>query len=148
MKVTVSTTVNAPIDKVFGVFSDVTKIEERIDGIQKVEMLSDVTSGKGVKWRETRVMFGKEATEEMEITSYEKNKQYVVEADSHGTHYTSLIDFTEQDGQTTVTQVFEGKPYKLSSRLFALLGFLFKAASKKALQKDFDNLKTYIESSN
>ena len=38
--------------------------------VVKIEMLSDTTSGVGTRFLETRLMRGKEATTELEVTEY------------------------------------------------------------------------------
>ena len=147
MKVTVSIDINAPKEKVFEYFSDVQNLEKHIKGIKKVEILSDTTSGEGVKWRETRVMFGKEATEEMWITNFNPSTSYSVEAASHGMQYHTTYTFTENNGVTHVEMVFAGKPVSLGAKLSApLFNLVFKGSTKKALRKDMQELKTLIES--
>ena len=69
MEIRLSKHIAAPVDVTFDVFSDIPNLEEHIAGIVKVEVLSDVTQGVGTHWRETRVIFGREATEEMEIST-------------------------------------------------------------------------------
>ena len=54
------------------------------------------------KWRETRTMFGQEATEEMWITEHEKDASYVAEAESRGNHYRSEYRFTTEGEGTRV----------------------------------------------
>ena len=145
MDVRVSKHIAAPIDVVFNVFSDITKIEDRIDGITKVEILSDVTSGVGTRWRETRVMFGREATEEMEISTLTPNQSYEVVASSHGMDYHTIYTFKEQGGGTLVEMVFSGKPISLTAKLMTPLGFLMKGTTRKLLDADMDNLKALCE---
>ena len=65
MKLRIEETIATPVKQVFETLSNI-----NISGIQKVEILSDTTEGEGHRWRETREMFGKEATEDMEITHY------------------------------------------------------------------------------
>ncbi len=146
MRITATETVKASPDRVFDVFSDVENCGDRIQGIIKLELLSDVRSGKGVRWRETRKFMGKEATEEMEITVYDEPKYYVVEAESNGTHYTSRYAFEESGDGTRVIWEFEGKPLTLAAKLMSPLGFLFKGSLKKLMFKDVADLKRYIES--
>ncbi|MEL7485039.1 MAG: SRPBCC family protein, partial [Planctomycetota bacterium] len=67
----VSETVNASIEDVFAVASDIANAAERIGGIDSVEMLTEGPVGMGTKWRETRTMFGKQADETMWITAWE-----------------------------------------------------------------------------
>ena len=49
MKVLINETVQAPIDAVFDLMSDISNAEKHIDGITKVEVLSDIKSGKGLR---------------------------------------------------------------------------------------------------
>ena len=146
MDIRASRKIYAPIDRVFDVFSDITKIEDRIEGITKVDILSDTRNGLGTRWRETRIMFGQEATEEMEISSFKPNQSYEVVAASRGTEYHSIYTFTENaDNSTTVEMVFSGKPVSFMSKLMTPLFFLFKGATQKALEADMDQLKEICE---
>ncbi len=146
MKVTAKATVNASREEVFKVFADIENAAERIEGITKLEVLSETRSGLGVRWRETRTMFGKEATEEMEMTGFEEPARYIVEAESHGTHYTSVYEFTEAgEGACDVSWSFEGKPLSIGAKLLSPLGYMFKGSVRKMLMKDVTDLKSYIE---
>lgn len=69
MRVSVPQPVRAPLARVFEVFTDIEHCAGRIKGIKRVEIVSAVRSGKGLRWRETRLMFGKDATAEKEITA-------------------------------------------------------------------------------
>lgn len=146
MNIQLSVQVNAPVERVFAIFSDVQKSEEWVKGITKLEMLSDVTSGVGTRWRETRIMFGKEATEEMEISAYEPNKSYEVTAENMGMNYHTLFTFTPSGDGTRVEMVFTGTPTTLTARLMGLLMVFFVGATRKALQEDMEQLKAVAES--
>lgn len=145
MEVRLSKSINAPIEKVFDVFSDITQIENRIDGITKIEILSDVKSGVGTRWRETRVMFGREATEEMEISALEANKSYEVVAESRGMKYHTKYTFTPQGDGTQVEMVFSGQAVSFAAKLMTPLAFLMKGTVRKAMDKDMDELKAVCE---
>jgi uncharacterized membrane protein len=145
MEIQVSKHIAAPIDVVFDVFSDISKVEERVAGITHVVILSDVKHGVGTRWRETRIMFGREATEEMEISDFKQNKSYDVIASSNGIDYHSRYTFTEKDGSTQVDMVFSGKPTSLIAKLMTPLGYLFKGAARKAMEADMDELKAVCE---
>ena len=146
MQITATDTVNAPIDRVFEVFSDVANCGERISGISAVEVLSDVTSGVGVRWRETRTVFGKEATEEMWMTACDPPNSYVVESESNGTKYLTTFTFERVDDNTTrVSWIFGGTPVSLKAKLLTPLAFLFKGALVKMMMGDITDLKAHIE---
>lgn len=147
MKIESTTKIRAPKDKVFNVFSDLEHLKERIKSIRELEILSDHNRGLGARWRETRVMFGKEATEEMEFTYFDEPKAYTVEAESHGMHYISRYYFDEAaSGETQVRWEFEGKPLTTLTKLLTPIGWLFKGATKKALDNDAQDLKESLES--
>jgi hypothetical protein len=146
MKIEAQTTVNSTLDKVFNVFTDLERAEERIDGINKIEILNPPAIMQvGTKWRETRVMFGKEATEDMWVSQLNKNKNYVVEAESHGTHYRSEYTFKEVDDGILVNMTFEGIPLSVMSKLMSFMFIFFAKSTKKLLEKDMNDLKNFIE---
>ena len=92
-------------------------------------------------------MFGREATEEMEITDYNPPHSYHVGAQSHGVRYHTTVAFNEVDPQTTeVTMEFSGKPLSLGAKLFMPLGFLMMGSVRKALRQDILDLKHHLES--
>ena len=123
MKISMSELLEAPRSDVFNVFTDIENASERISGIRKLEVLSEVRRGVGLRWRESRVMFGKEATDEMEITGFDEPDSYVVEAESLGTHYVSRFRFQEvEPGKTQVVWEFEGRAKTLAAKLMAPLG--------------------------
>ena len=146
MKITDSISINAPIDRVFDVFTDLGKASERITGISKLEVLAGPALMQvGTKWRETRTMFGKEATEEMWVTELESNASYAVEAESHGTKYHSKY-FFRQDGEATeVNMEFVGEPFSTGARLMYALAFLVAGSTKKAFHRDLEDLKAVSE---
>ena len=146
MKVSSSILIQAPIVRVFDVFTDFQNAAERIQGINKIEFLEkDGRPELGMKWRETRTMFGKEATEEMWITEINENQNYVVEAESHGTHYRSEYVFSESNGITTVAMTFEGKPLNWIASVGSLMSIVFAGSIKKMLRADMEDLKRVIE---
>jgi uncharacterized membrane protein len=148
MKITDSIIINAPIEKVFEVFTDLNKASERVKGITKLEMIDGPDRMQvGTRWRETRTMFGKEATEEMWVTELAQNASYTVEAQSHGTKYYSKYFFKRNGDATEVKMMFEGKPVSTSACLMSFMGLLFAGATKKMLHKDLEDLKAACENS-
>jgi carbon monoxide dehydrogenase subunit G len=146
VKIQDSITINAERDRVFEMFCDLGKAAETIQAITKIEVLSGPAQlNIGTKWRETRTMFGKEATEVMWVTEYERNVSYVAEAESHGAHYRSSYRFTPEGRGTRVTMSFEGTPRTFGARVAGVLGVLFAGATKKALHQDLTDLKRACE---
>lgn len=138
--------VNAPVEKVFTVFSDLNKATGNISSIKNIEVIKGSPMMEiGTRWRETRVMFGQEATEEMEVSKFEKNKMYEVVAESSGAKYRTVFSFTSNGDKTHVEMLFEGIPVSFAAKLMSPLGYLFKGATQRALQQDLIDLKAAAE---
>ena len=145
-KIKASIDIQAPREQVFQVFSDLPACAERIQGIDKIEMLSDRPMQVGTRWRETRTMFGKEATEDMWITEADDLKFYNTRAESHGAIYKSGIIVDEEDGKTRLTMTFEGKPVSIGAKIMTfLMGWMMNGSTRKAFEKDLENIKQSIE---
>ncbi len=145
-KIVVSVDVNAPIEQVFRVFTELDKAVERIPGIVKLEMLTEGPVGEGTRWRETRVMMKKEAIETMWITGFHPPNSYTVEANSHGMIYRTLFEFKEAGAATRVTWNFVGTPQTFGTKLMdPILGLLFGGMMKRCLLEDLNALKAVCE---
>ena len=139
-------TINAPIDRVFEVFSDLEKATERIDGIVAIEILEGPAQmAVGTKWKETRIMFGKEATEEMYVTEVNRNRNYVVEAENHGMKYRTEYTFTETPDGVQVKLVFGGEPVNMFARLMDLFTRFMSKTVEDMLHQDMLDLKKVCE---
>ena len=142
----VSTHVSAPLERVFEVYTDIEKAEERIPAITKLEMLSEGPFGNGTRWRETRVIMKKEATEEMWVTGFRPPQSYTVEAQSHGTLYETLFQFEPEGDGTKVSWTFKGTPQTFGAKLAALIfGLFFKGMMKKCMLGDLEALRDVCE---
>ena len=146
MKISIVEVFEAPVERVFDVLTDVEHAADRVSGIEKIEILSEVRSGLGLRWRETRVMFGKEATEVMDVTAYERPTLWRTEARSHGMHYVTELSLKAVDANTTeVTQTFSGTALSLGAKLMTPLAMLAVGPTRKALRKDLLECKAVVE---
>lgn len=78
-------TIAAPVSEVFRTVSDIRRYSEAIPDIVNVEMLSEKTSGVGTRFRETRVIKGREASTELEVTEFVEDHRIRLVSDAHGT---------------------------------------------------------------
>ena len=147
MKVEAQTTINAPKAAVWNIITDWENAADRISGIEKIEILEKPENGLvGLKWRETRTMFGKTAVETMWITDEVEGQSYQTRAESHGSIYISHLGITGEDGNCTLTMGFDGTPVTFVSKLMlGLMGWMFKSATLKAIQQDLDDIKAAAE---
>ena len=145
MAIEMSSFVAAPRDRVFAAYTDVDRWAETVEGITKVEKLTDGPVGNGTRFRETRVMFKKEHTEEMEIADFDPPNGYSVLGESCGSAFTSKFTFTEQDGGTRIDMTMTWKSLTFFAKLMSPLGALMSGPMKKAMAKDFADLKSHLE---
>ncbi|MBD3419041.1 MAG: hypothetical protein GF398_02875 [Chitinivibrionales bacterium] len=149
MRISVSVTINASKEDVWNVITGIEQSAETISGIEKIEILEKPESGLvGLKWRETRTLFGKTATEVMWITDAAEPQYYQTRAESHGSVYQSKLSIAQQDNGVGLSMDFNGTPQTFGARLmYALMGFMFKGATEKALKRDLDDIKAAVEKS-
>ena len=148
MKINIEQPIAAPPEAIWAVITDIENAAERISAIQKIEVLERPESGLiGLKWKETRTLFGKTATETMWITEAESNVYYCTRAESHGVVYRSELRITEVDGACILSMSFEGQPQTRMARVMScLMGWMFKGATEKAVRQDLENIRVAVES--
>ena len=80
--------INVSREAVWARITDIEHAATTISSIEKVEILERPKTGLvGLKWRETRKLFGKTATETMWITDAVENESYKTGTESHGFRY-------------------------------------------------------------
>ena len=71
----VSLDINAPVEAVFAALANIETFPDRAEAIAAVEFLSDQKHGVGTRFRETRIMNGREAVAELEVTEQVENER-------------------------------------------------------------------------
>lgn len=138
---TVTRRIAAPPERVWQVLTDLDRSPEVISAIQSIERVRGEGFDVGTRWRETRTMFGREATEELEVTSLDPGKGYVVETDGEGTHYRTEFVLDGDGGGTEVTMTFSAESEGTVARLMeATIGRLFVGATRRAVAADLDDI--------
>ena len=148
MELSVQIEINAPRSKVWSLITDIENSVNVIEGLSKVEVLEKPENGLiGLKWRETRMMFGKEATEVMWITGAAENESYETRAESHGAVYETKTMVQDAGNGCMLSMRFRGTPQTLGAKLMWLfMGFMFKSSTRKALLQDLNDIKLAAES--
>ena len=132
------------------IWATITNIEnasETISGIENIEVIEKPANGLvGLKWRETRMLFGKPATVEKWITDAAEDKFYTTRAEDGGLTYLTTMSISESRGGITLTSSHDSKPQGIVARLQSIpMGVLFKGVAKKALLQDLNDIKSAIE---
>jgi carbon monoxide dehydrogenase subunit G len=122
MIVEVQVTIAGSKEAVWAKITDIENASKTISSIEKVEVLERPAKGLvGLKWRETRKLFGKTATEVMWITDAVENKFYMTRAESHGFIYECTFRITEQDGRSSLTMTHDSKPQGFTATVLSTL---------------------------
>lgn len=140
-----TTHVKADPAKTFDAFADFPRAAEMIRGIKRVEILTNGPVGKGTRFKETRVMFGKEATETMEVSAYERGKLYTLSCTSCGVAWSSTFRFTPDAGGTRVDLEMVCKPLTFLAKLMSPLGKLMAGSMKKCIEGDINDIRSFVE---
>lgn len=137
MNLKLTRTIAAPPERVFAVSTDIRRCQEFVDGIERTEVLTDGPVGLGTRFRETRVMFGKEATEEMEVVTYEPPHKWAVSAESCGCRYHTEMRYVPDGDGTRIEWEMTSEPLSFVARVMsALMTPLMKGTMVKCLESD------------
>lgn len=139
--------VAAPPKVVWSVATDLDATVNTITSVTDVQRVSGEGFAVGTRWRETRLMYGREATQEMEVTAIEPGRSYTVEAEDRGVLYTSKLK-VEPAGEerTRLVMTFDSRPSSAMGRVLAAsVGRLLRGTVWKALARDVDDLAAAAE---
>ena len=148
MKVSTHIFIEAPLESVWHAITDIEHAQEMITGIIGLEILEQSENQLiGLKWKETRLMFGKEAIETMWITDSVNHQFYRTRAESHGSIYISELAVQAKDNGTVLTMSFSGKAQTAFMKFISVLMTPFmKGSMIKMLDKDLVDIKQFVES--
>lgn len=134
--------IEASRQAVWDAMTDLETMPERISGITRIERLTPHTHVEtGARWKETRTMFGRDATEEMVVTEADAPNRYVVESEGHGARYRSTFTFADADDATEVTMRFEAEPLTTVSKVLSTVTApIARKSVQKAVLADLDDV--------
>jgi uncharacterized protein YndB with AHSA1/START domain len=144
---TISETINAPLERVFSVATDLDAAGKWMQNLVGIEKLTEGPMAVGSQWRETRKMFGRKASEHFEVTALVPNENLDLYVDgSKGTtgkgEFRFRHTFEASGGGTVFT--LSGEVSGMG-KFMELIGRLFIGGMKKAIAKDITAMKHYIE---
>jgi uncharacterized membrane protein len=145
--ITVEVEIKAPKHVVWSLISDIEGSPTTISGIDQVEVLERPAVGlPGLKWKETRTLYGKSATETMWITEADEGSYYMTEARSHGSIYRTEVRVGEAPDGTVLRMEFAAEPTTVVAKILSVaLGWLIRRSVGKALRQDLEDVKRAAE---
>lgn len=144
----VETRMQTPPERAFAAMTNPDEFPRWMEGLVRIERLTDGPTGVGTRFRETRRMYGQEATEEFEITTFEPNRRLSLYVDgtkgsSKKGEYHYHYDFTPDGDGTRVGMTGN---VEVPGFWAAILAPIFLPIFRKACAKDLDSMKKWLES--
>ena len=140
--------INGSRAAIWAAMTDIENAAQTISGIEKIEVVEKPANGRiGLRWRETRMYFGKPATAEKWITDAVENTFYKTRAESDGYVFLSTMSISESSsGNLMLTSSHDSQPQSIAGKLMSIpMGLLFKGVAKKALLQDLNDIKSAVE---
>jgi hypothetical protein len=139
-------TINGSKAAIWAAITNLENAAQFISGIQKIEVIEKPANGLvGLKWRETRMLFGKPATVEKWITDAAENEFYKTKAEDSGFVFFTTKRIAESNGGVTLTESHESRPQTIVRKLSIPMMFLFKGVMKRAILQDLNDIKAVVE---
>jgi uncharacterized protein YndB with AHSA1/START domain len=146
MIVEAQVTINGSREAIWAAITAIENAAEFMSGIERIEILEKPANGlAGLKWRETRTLFGKPAAAEKRITDAVENEFYTTRSDIDGVAYLATLRISGSGRGVTLTSSHESRPEGLAASLRSLPMFLFKGVARKALLQDLNDIKSAVE---
>lgn len=132
----------APVPLVFATVADITRYSQAIPHVVRIEFLSETHLGVGTRFRETRLMKGREACTELEVTEWVQDDHVRLVAGSHGTTWDSVFAVAPAPDGTVLTLTMDGRAAALLPRIMMVL---IHGMVQRAVEGDMDAVKAFCE---
>jgi hypothetical protein len=148
MLVEVAVTITGSKPAVWEAITDIENSAEFIRGIDKVEIVEKPATGLvGLRWRETRMLFGKPATAEKWITEAVDYEFFKTRAENDGFVFVSTTRISEtSDGNIKLMSIHDSQAQSLVAKIMSIpMGLFFKGVARRALLQDLVDIKAFVE---
>lgn len=149
MQLDLSRHINADPATVWSVLTDVPNAHRILTGVVSVEILSAGEYEPGLRWKETRKMFGMKATEEMMVQTSDAPHSSTVVAENGGTEYKTVFTLTaDAEGGTTLFMHFSAETAHAPAFSRVVMGVMNKVAlnaTRKTMEQDLADIAAEAE---
>lgn len=132
---------------VWAAITDIEHAATMYRGIEKIEIVNRPATGLvGLKWRETRILFGEPATVEKWITEASEGESYKTEAHDSGFVFVTTKRIAESNGSSVLSEAHASVPQTFAAKLKMIpMSLLFKGVIRKFLLQDLNDIKATVE---
>ena len=128
---------------VFDFVTDANNASRVVSSVKSMIMLTDGPIGKGTRYRETRLMNGKEQQAELEVVAFQPHEKYAVKNETQGFETTYTYTLAPEKNGTRINLVCNVKAGGLKKVTVPIVVSILKKEDGDHLQR----LKTAIEKS-
>jgi hypothetical protein len=143
--VSVSSRIDAPVKRVFEVFTDLEHAAARVSGIRNIEMLTAGPFGLGTRWRESRQLVGRVDAADMEVTAFERYRTYTISHHKGGVRIATVFSFEPVGEGTQVTTEFALDGGGLPPGFLTPVNWAIAGKVRRVLNQDLADLKNSLE---
>jgi hypothetical protein len=149
MLVEAQVAINGSKAAIWAAIADIENAAKIMSGIESIEVVDRPAHGLvGLRWKETRMLFGKPATVEKWITEAAENEFYTTRAEDMGFVFLTTQRISEGNGGMTLTSSHDSRPQTFGARLQSIpMGLFFKGVIRKAIVQDLTDIKAAVERS-
>jgi hypothetical protein len=138
--------INATKPALWAAITNIENAAQIISGIEKIDIVEKPANGLvGLKWRETRILFGKPATVVKWITQAVENEFYQTQAQDGGFVFLTTLRISESSDGLTLTSSHDTQPQGFAARIMSLPMLFFKGVIKKHILQDLSDIKAAVE---
>lgn len=147
MRFRVSVPIEATKEEIWRVMTDIEHENQTLHNVNDVEILEKPNESlNGLKWKETRILFGREEAEEISVTEFRENSFYKTHSESHGMTHDATYAIEPEGDHNLLMVDYISKPQRFSTRLTNLLfGSLMKTTTRQELLDDLEDIKKRSE---
>lgn len=146
-RVTLHEVIEAPVEMVWKILSDVEGLPDREEAVEKIEFRGDQKSGVGTRFRETRSVGRRSVATELEITESVPAESIRFVSDTGGTVWDTVYRChpagTPPGSSTRLEIDMKARPHKFTARLMLRL---ILPMVRRSMTKHLESLKVYCES--
>lgn len=120
-----------------------------LSGVEKIEIVDRPASGLvGLRWRETRRLFGDSATVEKWIAAATNGESFETRAEDGGFVFVTTTRIAAHAGGVTVTSAHDSRPQTFAAKLKTIpMSLFFRGMIRKFILQDLSDIKTAVERS-
>lgn len=145
--VTVTSQIDAPVEKTFATFTDLEHASQHVSGIRALQLLTPGVFGLGTRWLETREVMGRLDSAEMEVTAFERNKTYTITHHKAGAKVDTVFAFQPSGSGTKVSIEFALENQGLPPGLLTPVNWAIAGKVREVLGHDLADMKRTVEKS-